>query len=248
MSGSEHIDAHTPLRSVLVSDAFAERLTECHSGPLLVADFASGENHEVPLFVATLHEHVRLNDGESSMPVTYCLDAHVLRLESLFYKLQESGVLESSRVVEARFETMLHQARFPEVQKDYLTSREHALTAVDTTILESGRLTEGVFDIAFLNNDVLGYLFEYYAHYADAERSLRQMRATIVSRGLLVVTQPCLLYTIDNMEVLSAAGFSYLEGYDIDWSSRTVRRLETPSHTESWDRARHYRFLLFEAV
>ena len=63
--------------------------------------------------------------------------------------------------------------------------------------------------------------------------------------ALLVVTMPCSLYEVDNVNVLESLGFRYLEGLDIDLADGSFKALERNTEPQSMSRLGHYTFLVF---
>ncbi|MFX1369328.1 MAG: hypothetical protein ACFFAY_12090 [Promethearchaeota archaeon] len=223
--------------------------TECISDPFLIADFASGENDKIPNYVHRVLPNILApHEGSIGRPVfTYSTDLHGLRLDSLFHLFQEEGILHRARAVHARLETMDKEASFRQEQADYILNHGAERTELDKRLLSAKGIGEKAFHLGFLNNDVVGYMFEYYKAYTDALASLEVVRKTMRPRGVLLVTQPCSLYPVDNVEVLSSAGFSFIDGKDIDLKTGAVSSVGENTDLKTLSRRGHYTFFAFEA-
>ena len=213
---------------------------------VVIADFAAGENDEVPVFFHRLLRSCMDFTDPISMRV-YCTDLHTLRIESLFDKLQEEDLIETTRVILSKFESMTKEAIFPEIQNEFLKDNSANLSKLDQYILAEKALPRSCFDIGILNNDVIGYIHEYYKEYTDAEQSIEGIKSVMKSKSLLVVTQPCLLYPIDNIEVLHGHGFQFIEGYDIETESGALTTVDEGTNPKSMSRLGHYTVLIFES-
>jgi hypothetical protein len=210
---------------------------------LLVADFASGENDSVSSFLVEILP--RLHSSPPKRTTVYCTDIHALRLDSLLGKLEESNLLDNVRVVQAKLEKMDSEASFRPDMIDYLERRNTTMTDLDHHLKNNSFIPNRTFDIGVLNNDVVGYLHEYYKEYSDAMVGLRQIYKSLKKGALLVVTMPCSLYAVDNIEVLESIGFEFLEGKDIDLSEGSVLDLDRDSQPHNMSRLGHYTFLIF---
>jgi hypothetical protein len=236
-----------------------ERATEALDD-FLVADFASGENDQIPMFFIKLlpsvlmewamgHETVTLRkDSEFKRLTTYSTDLHGLRLDGLLGHFEETGIQNRARGVHARLESMTTEATFRPSDAEYVQSHPEETTWLDDHILNQGRLPDSCFKFGILNNDVVGYLFEYYKTYTDAQRSLATVRSTMHDGAMLIVTQPCSLYLVDNIDVLAKCGFEFIEGLDIDLKTKEVTKLDVNHAFESYSRLGHYTFLVFLAA
>lgn len=222
---------------------------------ILVADFASGENDRVPAFIHKVLPDLIDAGVIQNMPakmewlrriVTYSTDSHGLRLDSLLGLLEEQDIHMVSRVVQAKFETMDSEVGFRKPQLDILEECDDQPTWLDSFLLQKRRFPSNCFDLGFLNNDVVGYLYEYYKAHTDAELSLGKLRNLMKSKSLLVVTQPCLLYQVNNIEVLEQCGFSFLSGTDINLANMVSRNIDRRTHNKDLSRRGHYTFLIFE--
>ncbi len=212
---------------------------------ILVADYASGENEEIPLFMH--HELPRALDAREIRfsSTVYCIDLHTLRIESLYSKLKEMGLIKNTRIVVSKFEKMISEAHFPETQIEYMNCLEK-LNSVDEQVLRYNKIPKGCFDIGILNNDVIGYIHSYYKEYTNSEASMKGFRETMHGDGLLIVTQPCMLYPVDNIAFLESHGFNFIWG--IDFNSHTSDSIEFDRRypIERMSRLGHYTVLLFE--
>ncbi len=218
---------------------------------LMVADFASGENNEVPAYFAQRcrrdgHHGQEDHDCCITPPVTvYCIDSHPLRLESLFHRLLEDSAVFCARVVHSHLEMMDRSARFPTVQTEYLQENGHLMTDIDRVIQYELRLPPRSFDLGILNNDVVGYLSEYY--HRDVDLILEKIRLSVRDDGLLVVTQPCMLYRLDNISLLERAGLVFLEGYDLELRTNRAQQLTRDTRPEAMSHTGHFTSLVFKA-
>ncbi len=217
----------------------------------MVADFASGENNAVPTYFAQRsrqiknHTEVRLDSWTAPQVTVYCIDSHALRLESLFHDLMENCNLFYARVVHCCLESMDQLARFPSMQEAYLIENCHLITNLDKIILNELRIPSACFDIGILNNDVVGYLSEYYR--GDVPACLTKIRQSIRNGGLVVVIQPCMLYRIDNIEFMEQAGFAFVEGYDLEIRTDKTQSLNHESRPDDMSRHGHATSLIFRA-
>lgn len=212
---------------------------------LLVADFASGEYDRVPTFFT--RELPKLVKPSSVLRkiVVYCIDIHALRLDSLYDKLGEEGSLSQVRVVQAALETLDTSANMQSENLDYINNNPEIANWLDDFLIGEKKFPPECFDIGILNNDVIGYMYEYYTEYSDAEKGLHKIRKLIRSNGLLIVTMPCLQYKIDNISVLEQIGFTFLEGLDITISTGEQTSLEKKVRLDEMSKLGHYTFLLF---
>ncbi len=210
-----------------------------------IADFASGENDKIPNFIhRVLPDFIPELDFSARRIITYSTDLHGLRLDSLFGLFEEQRIENRSRAVHARLESMVTEASFRQDQAEYLNEHQQEQTILDRRIVEEQRIGEDAFDLGFLNNDVIGYLFEYYKAYTDALASLEEVRKTMRSGSLLIVTQPCSLYPVDNLDVLSRVGFSFIEGIDVELKSGEVSLIGKDSESDTLSRMGHYTYLV----
>ena len=226
----------------------------------LMADFASGENDQIPMFFIKLlprflkewaggHETVTEREGHGFKRLTtYSTDLHGLRLDGLLGLFEENEIHNRARGVHARLEAMTVEAAFRPSDVEYVQSHPEETTWLDDLIMNEGRLPEGCFQLGVLNNDVVGYLFEYYKTYTDAQHSLLTVRSTMQEGAMLIVTQPCSLYTVDNIDVLSSCGFEFVEGVDIELKTKTVAKLGPDHAIGSLSKLGHYSFLSFRAT
>lgn len=234
------------------------KVQKAQDGHLLIADFAAGQNEEIPIFFAQffptmLGEWIKTNELENEfigdrLPlITYCLDFHNLRLSYLFGLLEEENVLDISRVVFTKLESMAQQAAFPDFQKDALPKDTGAGFGIDQIILEKGYIPSACFNLGILNTDMIGYLFEYYKHQSDLVKCLKGIRETMELGGLLIVTQPCFFYPVDNIGALEDAGFDFIEGIDVDLISGETIMLDKGVDQSTLSQMNHYSFLVFAA-
>jgi len=239
-----------PISIVEKSREFKEIIEELidsqdQDSAIYIADFAAGENDEVPIFI-----HQNLSNALSKMlrrnPLfVYCIDAHTLRIESLFDKLRTLKLDDITRVVFSKFETMGEMAKFPEVQLEYFSNNQ-TRTYIDESIISDEKIPRNCFHIGILNNDVVGYIHEYYKEYTDPFSSLEGIRNSLVDSGILIVTQPCMLYHVDNIEVLQSFGFKLLTGLDFDVRNDIVTKVDAQTPLDSLSKLGHYSVLIFK--
>ncbi|TFG98901.1 hypothetical protein E4H12_04595 [Candidatus Thorarchaeota archaeon] len=226
--------------------SFIQEWISSYRDDLLVADFASGEHDRVPtFFTKELPRIARLPLDSEKRIVVFCTDIHALRLDSLLGKLEEDELLDNVRVVHAALETMDAKANLRTLNLDYIEGRPEIATWLDDFLISEERFPSDCFDIGILNTDIVGYMHEYYKEYSDAEKGLSKVWSLIHSGGLLIVTMPCLLYTIDNILVLEKIGFEFLQGIDINLTSGEKTFLEKDVPLEKLSNLGHYTFLLF---
>ena len=209
----------------------------------MVADFASGEYDRVPSFFVNLLPEISLSVPDRT--VVYCTDLHALRLDSLMGKLEESALLDNVRVVHAKLETMDEQANLRPDMIEHLENSPNTMIQFDHHLKEQKFIPQETFDVGILNNDVVGYLHEYYKEYSDAAVSLQKVHKVLKKGALLIVTMPCSLYVVDNVQILESLGFEYLEGKDIDLADGSAIALDRHTEPQSMSRLGHYSFLIF---
>jgi hypothetical protein len=226
----------------------------------LIVDFASGENDQVPMFFIKLfpdfldawvkmhHPNVPRENQAIKRLTSYSTDLHGLRLDGLLGLFEENGIQNRARGIHAKLETMTTEAAFRPSDIEFVQSHPEEKTWLDSHVMNQGSVPHRCFQFGVLNNDVVGYLFEYYKNYTDAERSLRTVRSTMQDGAMLVVTQPCSLYRVDNVEVLTRCGFGYLGGLDVDLKTKKVESIDSDFDLESLSRLGHYTFLVFQAA
>ncbi|MFX0053340.1 MAG: hypothetical protein ACFFAX_13920 [Promethearchaeota archaeon] len=230
-----------------VKEYLSRQITGGNVEEFLVADFASGENDKIPYFIQrVLPDFYPDLDFSSRRIITYSTDLHGLRIDSLYSLLQEQHLEDSARAVHARLESMVTEASYRQEQVEYLNAHETEQTILDRRIIKDRRIGECAFDLGFLNNDVVGYLFEYYKAYTDALASLEAVHTTMKPGSLLIVTQPCSLYPVDNLDVLCRVGFTFVEGIDVELDSREIRSISEDVELDSLSRMGHYTSLVLK--
>ncbi|MFW9801495.1 MAG: hypothetical protein ACFFFC_02530 [Candidatus Thorarchaeota archaeon] len=228
-----------------VTEYLRKQFAAQDSEELLIADFASGENDRIPSFILrVLPDFISNVDFSIRRIITYSTDLHGLRLDSLFGLFQEQHLEGRARAVHARLESMVTEASYRLEQAEYLNEHQQELTILDKRIIEEKGIGEDVFDLGFLNNDVIGYLFEYYKAYSDALTSLDAVQKTMKPGSLLIVTQPCSLYPVDNLDVLGRVGFSFIEGIDVELDSGEVTLISDDAELDTLSRIGHYTYLV----
>ncbi|MFW9961230.1 MAG: hypothetical protein ACFFDV_09435, partial [Candidatus Thorarchaeota archaeon] len=162
--------------------------------------------------------------------------------------LEESGLLERARVVLAKLESMDQEAFLRPSMIDYIEEHLESAIWLDDFLMGENRFPPDCFDLGILNNDVIGYLHEYYKSYSDAQLGVQKVLKLIRKDGLLIVTMPCSLYPIDNIAVLEKVGFAFLEGVDVDLSTEEITTLNEEAKPETMSRLGHYTALFFGVV
>jgi len=241
-----------PISWVTESSHLIDFLDEWYSTSednLLVADFASGEYDRVPSFFSKfLPQMLEMKLDYNKRIVAYCIDLHLLRLESLLGKLKEDDLLDNVRIVHSALETMHSKAEILEASLEFIVENTETATWLDDFLIGEKQFPSECFDIGILNTDVIGYLFEYYKEYSDAEKALSSIWSLIRPEGLLIITMPCLQYKIDNISVLENIGFNFLEGIDITLVSgqKTILQKDVPLNQLST--LGHYTFMIFRKL
>jgi hypothetical protein len=226
--------------------AFIQKWNSSSEDNLLIADFASGEYDRVPTFFTNvLPDMLGITIDNEKRIVVYCTDIHSLRLDSLLGKLEEENKLDNIRVVHSALETMDINAELREQSLEFILKNPETATWLDDFLIGEKRFPSECFDIGILNTDVIGYLFEYYKEYSDAEKALSKVFEMIRKGGLLVVTMPCQQYKVDNVSIMEKTGFTFQEGLDITLSNGKKTLLEKDVPLEELSRLGHYTYLIF---
>ena len=211
-----------------------------------IADFASGEYDRVPsFFIRELPKLMKEDIEPSKKMCVYCTDIHALRLDSLLGKLEEEDILDNVRVVQATLEKMDEEATLRPAMIEFLDSNPESISWLDDFLIGEHRFPPECFDIGILNNDIVGYMHEYYKDYSDARIGLQKVRKLIREKGLLIVTMPCSLYVVDNVAVLEEVGFKFLQGVDVNLSTGEKTFLEKTVPLDQLSNLGHYTFLIF---
>jgi len=238
-----------PISWIAESPVFRNFMTMSLSegdGYFYIADFASGEYDRVPsFFVRELPKLLKEDNVLSERVCVYCTDLHALRLDSLLGKLEEEDMLDNARVVQASLEKMDEEATLRPAMIEFLDSNPETISWLDDFLIGEQRFPPECFDIGVLNNDIVGYMHEYYKDYSDAKIGLQKVRKVICKEGLLVVTMPCSLYVVDNVTVLEEIGFKFLQGVDVNLSTGEKTFLEKNVLLDQLSNLGHYTFLVF---
>jgi hypothetical protein len=245
---TKEIHAAYPISWIMESPAFSNFMKASlrrGNNDFLIADFASGEHDKVPSFFICILPKLLHVEGAIRKTAVYSIDVHGLRLDSLLGKLEEKDVLARARVVQAKLETMNEEASFRPDMMEYLENHLDDVLWLDDFLIGEKRFPPECFDIGILNNDIVGYMMEYYIEYSDAIIGLSKVHELIIDGGLLVVTMPCALYVVDNITVLRDSGFEYIEGIDIDLKNEHITSIEPGRNPETFSRLGHYTFLVF---
>jgi len=247
----ERKDLHSiyPISWILESPTFLDFMQRSLSDDddyFYIADFASGEHDRVPsFFVKEIPKLLKHKNNFSKRIVTYCTDLHALRLDSLMGKLEEENLLDKVRVVQAPLEKMDETANLRPGMSEFLDQNPESVSWLDDFLIGEQRFPPECFDIGILNNDIVGYMHEYYKEYSDAKVGLQKVHRLIRRNGMLIVTMPCSLYVVDNVSILENIGFEYLEGVDVNLTSGEKTFFEKEFKPENMSRLGHYTFLIF---
>jgi hypothetical protein len=245
-------DLHSiyPISWIMKSPAFIDfiktSLTQENS-EFIVADFASGEHDRVPsFFIKILPELLKLKDN-TRMRYVYSIDLHSLRLDSLLGKLEESDLLDRARVIQAKLESMDKEANMRPSMVDYIKKHQDTAIWLDDFLITNNRFPPKCFDVGVLNNDIVGYMHEYYKNNSDVKVGIQKVLDLVRQGGLLIVTMPCSLYVIDNIAFLEKIGFTFLEGIDIDLLTEKLTFIDRKTDPKTMSRLGHYTVLLLTA-
>ncbi|MFW9890031.1 MAG: hypothetical protein ACFFER_17750 [Candidatus Thorarchaeota archaeon] len=233
--------------SATVTEYLREQISEAHPEEFMIVDFASGENDNIPTFIhRVLPDFIPDIDFSARKMITYSTDLHGLRLDSLYGIIQGQNLENRARALHAHLENMVTEASYRSDQVEYLNENRREQTFLDKRIMNERRIGEDAFDFGFLNNDVIGYLFEYYKADTDALTSLEAVHKTMRPGSLLLVTQPCSLYPVDNLKALSHVGFIFVEGIDVELKTREVSLIREDAELDTLSRMGHYTFLVLK--
>jgi SAM-dependent methyltransferase len=232
------------LKSVFFID-FVNSSLKLENGEIIVADFASGEHDRVPsFFIDLLPKQLEIGSEKSSQIFVYSIDLHSLRLDSLLGKLEECNQLRRARMVQAKLESLDEKATIRPGVIQYLERHLDDIIWLDDFLIGERRFPPECIDIGVLNNDVIGYLHEYYKNSSNLNLAVQQIWKVIRPGGLLVVTMPCSLYVVDNIAVLERAGFAFEQGIDITLANGNVRFIEKNTGMQELSQLGHYTFFL----
>jgi hypothetical protein len=220
------------------------RSSEFPESDLLIADFASGEHDRVPSFFLRILRRA-IEPKPKRRWVVYSVDVHALRLDSLLGALEEERLLGDARVVLAGLERMRTKATMRPGELPFLLEHDSAQTWLDGILMSKEYIPAESFEIGVLNNDVIGYLHEYYKEYGQAAAAIEGIYEVMKDGGLLIATMPCELYPLDNVAALVEVGFSYVNGFDIDTSSGRTEVFQEKPAIGDLSRLGHYSFLVF---
>ncbi|MGY5873407.1 MAG: hypothetical protein RTV72_14240 [Candidatus Thorarchaeota archaeon] len=231
--------------SSIFNEFFAKSMLESDND-FLISDFASGEYDRVPsFFTRELPKLMKMNSPSLRRTIVYCTDVHALRLDSLLGKLEEADSLSRVRVVQAALEKMDTKAIIRPEIIEYLDNNPDDVSWLDDFLIGEERFPPECFDIGILNNDIVGYMKEYYTEYSNLKAGLKKVHELIRKNGLLIVTMPCSQYIVDNVSVLEESGFEFLQGMDVNISTGIATPLEKDAAPESMSKLGYYTFLLF---
>ncbi len=181
----DHKNLHSiyPISWIIESPVFTDFMTMSLSEGddyFYIADFASGEYDRVPsFFVRELPKLLNEDNIPSKRICVYCTDLHALRLDSLLGKLEEEDMLDNVRIVQATLEKMDEEATMRPAMTDFLDSNPETISWLDDFLIGEKRFPPECFDIGILNNDIVGYMHEYYKDYSDATIGIQKVRKLI---------------------------------------------------------------------
>ena len=207
-----------------------------------IGDYGSGRNAEVPIFFTKQYQYSFSSEIPKS--TVYCIDLHTLRLENMFGQFQEEDITSNARIVHAKLETMQSNAVFPYEQEEYLKNHPQEQNSLDKKILNEKRLPPACFHLGIMNKDLVGYLSKYYEHDSDMRASFQSIRETLYPDALLIVTQPCVLYRVDNVKILKDNAFHLKEIFDVDLKTGTHTLMDESTDYESFSKPNHYSFIV----
>ena len=240
-----------PISWTTVSPVFKDfmmRLLKEGNREVIVADFASGEHDRVPsFFIRHLPRLLGLEDDSIRKTYVYSIDLHSLRLDSLLGKHEESHLMDRARVVRAKLESMDSEATMRPAMIEYIQEHPETATWLDNFLIGENHFPPECFDLGVLNNDIIGYMLEYYKTHSDVIVGLQKVHSLMRKGGLLVVTMPCSLYVLNNVAPLEKSGFEFLEGFDVELSTEEITSLEKDAEPGTMSRLGHFTVLLFTA-
>jgi hypothetical protein len=169
---------------------------------------------------------------------------HTLRLENMFGQFQEEGITSNARVVFSKIESMNIRASFPYEQEEYLKRNPEEVTSLDRFILNEKRLPNACFHLGVMNKDLIGYMSEYYENETDLKASLQTIHDILSRNALLIVTQPCVMYRVDNLKILRDNTFHLEEIIDVDLKTGTHSLMDDSTAIESFCKSNHYSFIV----
>jgi hypothetical protein len=213
---------------------------------IIVADFASGEHDRVPsFFIDILPDQLGIGIEQRNSIFVYSIDLHSLRLDSLLGKIEESKLLHRARTVQAKLESLDEKATIRPGTVEYLERHLDDVIWLDDFLIGEERFPPECVDIGVLNNDVIGYLHEYYKSYSNLNLALEQVWKVIRTSGLLVVTMPCSLYVVDNISALERVGFTFEQGIDITLANGDVSSIRKNTEMQELSQIGHYTYFVF---
>ena len=225
------------LKSSIVKDYLASDLEE-----VFIGDFGSGRNAEVPIFFVKEYQH--LVSHRVPNPIVYSIDMHTLRLENMFGQFLEEEIQSNARVVYAKLESMNSHATFPYEQKEYLKRNLQESTSLDKHILNEENFPPTSLHLGIMNKDLIGYLSEYYENESDLRTCLQAIKKILHLKALLIITQPCVMYRVDNVKLLRDNGFHLEEIIDVDLKTELHTLMDVSASIESFSKPNHYSFIV----
>ncbi|KAJ6241780.1 hypothetical protein M0813_00486 [Anaeramoeba flamelloides] len=204
--------------------------------PFLIGDYGSGRNQEVPKFYLQVldsvfqKEYPNLKKIESFVIVQiYTQQGYLLYLIPVHKK------------------TFWKELKILDVQKNQLQKQQEKQTWLDKALISTEKFPESCFDLGVLNNDMVGFLAEYYSSNSDLMESLEEVKKSIRTGGHLLVTSPNTLHKIDNIKVLEEVGFKFVSYSDYNIKSEEIVNIfEKEDVPRGEDRKLdHFNFLFF---
>ena len=169
---------------------------------------------------------------------------HTLRLENMFGQFLEEEIQSNARVVYAKLESMSSHATFPYEQKEYLKRNLQESTSLDKHILNEENFPPTSLHLGIMNKDLIGYLSEYYENESDLRTCLQAIKKILHLKALLIITQPCVMYRVDNVKLLRDNGFHLEEIIDVDLKTELHTLMDVSASIESFSKPNHYSFIV----
>jgi hypothetical protein len=95
-----------------------------------------------------------------------------------------------------------------------------------------------------MNKDLIGYMSEYYENETDLRTSFETIHHVLSQNALLIVTQPCMMYRVNNLKILRDNAFILEEIIDVDLKTGTHSLLDDSNTIESFSKSNHYSFIV----
>ncbi|KAJ5068570.1 hypothetical protein M0811_02512 [Anaeramoeba ignava] len=246
------------LKSKFLYEYFKKHFFEEFKNPLMIGDYGSGRNEEVPMFFSIwineyFPEFSKNIETKEIKSYIYCIDLHQTRLLSLMNKLADASILSTSRMIFSKLEDLSTKAEILDTQIKLLKKED--MNDLDLEIEKSKRIPENYFDIGVLNNDMIGFLYQYYTENSKPSnliKCLNEIRKSQKKDSLLITTGVGLLYkNIDYIKLLKEANFEFIELIDInikDQDQLLVITKPEEFNLSKMSLLNHYSFAVFKAI